>query len=75
MAKGLGDELLCSPIAVHFCSIDHRHAEIDRQLQRGNLARPRLPAFPHVPGADPENRDAFSTGQPDCSHPGFCRLH
>ena len=57
-----------APSAVHFRGIDHRHAEVDGRLQRGNFVARGLRRIAHVPRADAERRDAFAAGERD----GLC---
>ena len=59
----LGDDLLGAAFAVHLGGVDQRDAEIEPELQRGDLGVERAALLAHAPGALAEHRHRAAGGK------------
>src|SRR5262249_54442085 len=67
-ADCLGDRLLGAALAVHLRRVDQRDAEVEPELDGGNLGGPLRTAPAHAPGAEAQNRPLLARFQHDGSH-------
>ncbi len=56
----LANHLLRAAVGVHLGGVDQRHAQVQPQLQGGNLVRTPLLLFTHSPGALAERGNSLA---------------
>jgi hypothetical protein len=60
---GLGHDPLGLSVAIHLGGVDQPHAELEAELERGDLLGPATRALAHAPGPLAEARHASASGE------------
>ena len=64
----VADDLFGPAIAVHLGGVDEGDAEIETEVQRGELGGRLAPALAHPPGAETQDRHRAAVRKAECAH-------